>query len=98
MGHGEVLDVGYTSPIAGLQSRTVNAKLFLPTLRRAPASFTLEGIADTVRGSPFASAASCVLFFVSCILFGLLFVGLVGSLAVVFRCRVFCLLLLFFVG
>ena len=48
MGHGEVLDVGYTSPIVGLQSQTVNAKLFLPTLFRAPASFALEAIADTV--------------------------------------------------
>lgn len=49
LGHGEMLDMGYNSPIAGQEGHTVSAKLFLPSLFRAPVSGTLEAIMDTVR-------------------------------------------------
>lgn len=48
-GHGEVLDMGYNSPIAGRDGRTMKAKLSLPRVRRTDASFNLEGIMDRVR-------------------------------------------------
>lgn len=49
LGHGEMLDVGYNSPIAGQEGHTVSAKLYLPHLFRTPVSGTLEAIMDTVR-------------------------------------------------
>ena len=49
LGHGEMLDMGYNSPIAGQEGHTVSAKLFLPSLFRAPVTGTLEAIMDTVR-------------------------------------------------
>ncbi|CAB1106882.1 unnamed protein product [Ectocarpus sp. CCAP 1310/34] len=51
LGHGEMLDVGYNSPIAGQEGHTVSAKLYLPNLFRTPVSGTLEAIMDTVRRS-----------------------------------------------
>lgn len=50
LGHGEMLNMGYNSPIAGQEGHTVSAKLFLPSLFRAPVTGTLEAIMDTVRG------------------------------------------------
>ncbi|CAM9170343.1 unnamed protein product [Ascophyllum nodosum] len=49
LGHGETVDVGYNSPLSGLESRTFNARLALPSLWRSAASFTLDGLVDTVR-------------------------------------------------
>lgn len=49
LGHGEMIDAGYNSPIAGQEGHTVSGKLFLPSLLRAPVSGTLEAIMDTVR-------------------------------------------------
>lgn len=48
LGHGEMLDMGYNSPIAGQEGHTVSAKLFLPRLLRGPVSATLEAMMDTV--------------------------------------------------
>lgn len=48
-GHGEVLDVGYNSPMSALSSRTFNARLLVPRILGADASFSLEGLVDTVR-------------------------------------------------
>ncbi|CAM9986418.1 unnamed protein product, partial [Scytosiphon promiscuus] len=48
-GHGEMVDMGYNSPIAGQEGHTVSSKLFLPSLLRTPFTGTLEAIMDTVR-------------------------------------------------
>lgn len=48
-GHGETLDVGYNSPVSALASRTFNAKLLFPRILGADATFSLEGLVDTVR-------------------------------------------------
>eukprot|EP00752_Nemacystus_decipiens_P010481 g9338.t1 len=55
LGHGEMLDMGYNSPIAGQEGHTVSAKLFLPSLFRAPVTGTLEAIMDTVDLTKFCS-------------------------------------------
>ena len=45
--------MGYNSPLSGLESRTFNARLALPSLWRSAASFTLDGLVDTVREGVF---------------------------------------------
>ncbi|CAM9354513.1 unnamed protein product [Ectocarpus fasciculatus] len=55
LGHGEMLDVGYNSPIAGQEGHTVSGKLYLPHLFRTPVSGTLEAIMDTVDLTKFSS-------------------------------------------